>query len=1237
MLHTTLQHPMSQAEASPPVDHQELAVAELSPPQPAFEEEGEEDEDESAPLAAPVRSAAPRTPSPPHPQSSQPSPLAAFLAAAQATPARRRLSLLVFAACVVLAWEVLLRPAALGPASSSSSSSSLQTQRPPVSAVAGAPAPSASSGSSDSRLQPLPPLPVLGPAVVACEAGASVSGGSGSVSSSAGVAAGGSTASGVTAQPGSAAAVAAEAAAAQSSSSSGGSANAGSSSPSSSVWATAAAAAAPTCHHPRLASSLTDDELLAALSALCEEAGTAGRGGYPSAFLAAAGVAAPQPLAPAATGEDDGNGGSIPGTTTSSSRLMRLSTQTLARLRVVAMKKLTSVRRESGRSSPDAPASSSWPTQSVLSFEASPQYSDPYLLAHKHAILLTPYYLTWGAFDALVTREKVCRLASVALAPGGGQQEAAAAAAPWGWADLLDAGITLSAEVDTSELLPWMPPATAGDVVSGGGTGAPSSGVSPVVDEVYAPGTLRGEVVRRAAMALAGASGVPTLGGLQVPRGADTSSSSSHTGQEWLAHLSWTSASAGLGKQQLQESGGGEGDGSVAASQLRRLALHPLQPPSQRSTATTEAGTAAASLPLPPPLDPTSEPFEISPVLGCLSNWDELYPPEAGGVEEGTPPAPAVHRCLSDSAAPPPPLPASRFPSPCFPTLPFPALDHLVHELHADAYYRGSVGPGGASTPADPGALPVLVGDNTRRQLSEGSESEEGGPDGFGGYQQVLLPGNTTSSRVLAASDAVPPASFFHLPDGASHEASTNPPALVRLPRLPGWYFHNAEHQHAAWGGAAGSAEALGAILTQAPTTGPTDPLAVPVLERFAPPGTNLAVQQIIASFNSLMGDAGDTFSAADPRASFLRVSGCTIAGDPKRRNPSDAEADEAVGLSLSYGDNFYHFTEGATGAYPVVEWLRARAVTTTAAARDGGTGLTLYYWLHPPYEGFLSLSRLPLRNLLHAGKWDIRCKVCYMLDKGLCQDHSSSAALSGRDVMRHTLNLRAAAARGVGVDGAGSSNHEGGGGARGQLAPGGLLALRPGRVAPVWDAALTAGQAAPSSSTPGLLLTRPVVGVYPPPRHWVEPCCSSRRAPPLVVLIRRRGAFNRVWGNWPDVIDALTSLPIRLEVFDADYRLSAEATAAMMAAADAVVAVHGAGMSHCIAMRRGAVLIEVGPGGGASGCPCFTRIAMTNQLRYHSLLASAGPLGEPAPLPEPITGILRAELGLPDKKDKAL
>lgn len=351
------------------------------------------------------------------------------------------------------------------------------------------------------------------------------------------------------------------------------------------------------------------------------------------------------------------------------------------------------------------------------------------------------------------------------------------------------------------------------------------------------------------------------------------------------------------------------------------------------------------------------------------------------------------------------------------------------------------------------------------------------------------------------------------------------------------------------------------------------------------------SLPQMLTAFNVVANDRSDVYSDAPekrlswggslvrnetgmPPTSAFVVSGCVLPGKPERDPPKE-DLREVFGLSVRYGDGFFHFVEGLSMAFPFAEWLRVNVGGVNNINNSAHSAyMALWVARSRDYDAFLDLFRFPWRHgpRAHAGKMRaVHAEIFHMSDKGLCQDFKQANVIMGRDVARLTL---------------------------GQL-PGGLAAIRDGPAPPpplplvARDAHENGGDGDTAAVAAG-----------------ARTGAASRT--PIVVLIRRRTPY-RALTNHDDLTAALLQLPVLLYVFDTASNSSAAHTARAIAEADVLIGSHGAGLAHSFLMRANATIIEIQPEDGP-GCVCFLRLAMLAQQSYVNFLppGSAGGDGGP-------------------------
>ena len=242
----------------------------------------------------------------------------------------------------------------------------------------------------------------------------------------------------------------------------------------------------------RIPSALTDDALLAALCAACNGVDSASAA---ASFSSGVCAAAPAPAPSAAPPPPP-------------SPLLRLAASTLVRLRVLTLARLMQAAEQASVFPADFPRFPDGAESPSIALD--PRFALPSsALALDYGILLTPYYMVHGAWDAVVPSAQLCAHLGGPLAgpmerrpgtPSAAQQaQAAALDVEWDLDALLAApgGITLSPDVDLAPVLRpgLVSPALAAELRALGGAAA--SPAAPALHEDYAPGSWRGALVEQ--------------------------------------------------------------------------------------------------------------------------------------------------------------------------------------------------------------------------------------------------------------------------------------------------------------------------------------------------------------------------------------------------------------------------------------------------------------------------------------------------------------------------------------------------------------------------------------------------------------------------------------------------------------------------------------------------------------------------------------------------------------------
>ena len=317
-----------------------------------------------------------------------------------------------------------------------------------------------------------------------------------------------------------------------------------------------------------------------------------------------------------------------------------------------------------------------------------------------------------------------------------------------------------------------------------------------------------------------------------------------------------------------------------------------------------------------------------------------------------------------------------------------------------------------------------------------------------------------------------------------------------------------------------------------------------------------------------------------------------------------------------------------------MAEWARARPA------------LSPVHWPSRFASGWLDALRVPFRGRrgAHAGRADVRARVAHATDKGSCMRFRTANLLMGRDVLRHSLGLPPGGLPSSSSSSAGPAGPV-------ALPAGGLRAFDPdvfmargaaddGRGAlprpllgPLVSGGLGAGAGAggereddKGAAAAALAAARAVAiapggaaGALPPLTHT-----------PRVLVVRRK---DRDIANFDELLLGLRRLPVFVSVFEAEFSPSVPHVIRQFGDADALVAAHGAGMSHMVALRAHAVVVEMFQ---SALSLCFMRASAAMGLRYWGVaLRSEGGDAFTADVGA-IVAKLREELGLPLPLGKA-
>ena len=319
-------------------------------------------------------------------------------------------------------------------------------------------------------------------------------------------------------------------------------------------------------------------------------------------------------------------------------------------------------------------------------------------------------------------------------------------------------------------------------------------------------------------------------------------------------------------------------------------------------------------------------------------------------------------------------------------------------------------------------------------------------------------------------------------------------------------------------------------------------------------------------------------------------VSGCVGDGEPPRAPVPGQAALQAVNesflASVRYGDNFFHTVEGLTPVFPVAEWTRVRPA------------LSPVHWPSRFASGWLDTLRVPFRSGrgAHAGISDVRARVAHVTDKGACMRFRAGNLLMGRDVLRFSLGLPSG----------GLPSAAGAGGDKSRPALSAPLPLPPGEVRVFGPAEfpergvlgdssgrLPRPQAGPIFDAALSSVAREAGGP-----HLASAATNSRT--PRIVLVQRK---MRDVANSEALLAGLRALPVFVAVFEVETAPSVAHTMRQFAEADVLIAAHGAGMSHMLALPRHAIVIEIFQ---SHLSLCFMRASAALGLRYWAMAARA-------------------------------